>query len=66
MAKKKNSLGSALITILVSVSVAVVLMVVAAVITGDMLYLIAAGLFLISGVASIYVVRNLKDKMGVK
>jgi hypothetical protein len=63
---KKNSLGSALITILVSVSVAVVLMVVAAVITGDMLYLIAAGLFLISGVASIYVVRNLKDKMGVK
>ncbi|RPI67208.1 MAG: hypothetical protein EHM43_09320 [Ignavibacteriae bacterium] len=66
MAKKKNSLGSALITILVSVSVAVVLMVVASVITGDMLYLIAAGLFLISGVASIYVVRNLKDKMGVK
>ncbi len=63
---KKNSLGSALITILISVSVAVILMVVAAVITGDMLYLIAAGLFLISGVASIYVVRNLKDKMGVK
>lgn len=66
MAKKKNSLGSALVTILVSVSVAVILMVVASVITGDMLYLIAAGLFLISGVASIYVVRNLKDKMGVK
>lgn len=64
MSKSKKSLGSALVTILISVIVCVILMVAAAIITGDMLYLIAAGLFCISGVASVYVVRNLKNKMG--
>lgn len=64
MSKSKKSLGSALVTILISVIICVILMVAAAIITGDMLYLIAAGLFCISGVASIYVVRNLKNKMG--
>jgi hypothetical protein len=64
MSKSKKSLGSALVTILISVIICVILMVAAAIITGDMLYLIAAGLFCISGVASVYVVRNLKNKMG--
>jgi hypothetical protein len=64
MSKSKKSLGSALVTILVSVVICVILMVAAAIITGEMLYLIAAGLFCISGVASIYVFRNLKNKMG--
>ena len=64
MSKSKKSLGSALVTILISVIVCVILMVAAAIITGDMLYLIAAGLFCISGVASVYVVRNLKNKLG--
>jgi hypothetical protein len=61
-----KSLGSALKVILFSTAVCVVLTVAAAIATGEMLYLAAAALFFISGVASIYVVRSLKAKIGGK
>jgi len=61
---KKQSLGSALVIILASALVCTALTVIAAVVTGEMLYLVAAGLFLISGVAGVYVVRSLSRKMG--
>jgi len=62
MAKKK-SLGSALVVILISSVLCVLLTVAAAIITGEMLYLVAAVLFLISGVSGIWVVRNLDRKI---
>lgn len=65
MAKQK-SLGSALVIILVSAVVCMLLMVAAAVITGEWLYYIAGTLFAISGLAGIYVVRNLSQKMNAK
>ena len=64
MSKTKNSLGSALVIILLSSLVCVALTVVAAVVTGEMLYLIASGLFAVSGIAGVLVVRNLSKKMG--
>lgn len=63
MAKKKQSLGSALVIILVSALICVVLTVAAAVVTGEPLYYVAAALFGISGIAGVYVVRNLTQKM---
>lgn len=62
MAKKK-SLGSALVVILISSVLCVLLTVAAAIITGETLYLVAALLFLISGVSGIWVVRNLDRKI---
>lgn len=62
MAKKK-SLGSALVVILISSVLCVLLTVAAAIVTGEMLYLVAAVLFLISGVSGIWVVRNLDRKI---
>ena len=66
MAKKKNSLGSALVTILVSALICVVLTITAAVVTGEPLYYVAAALFGISGLAGVYVIRNLTRKMNKK
>lgn len=65
MAKQK-SLGSALVIILVSALICVILTVAAAIITGEWLYYIAAALFGISGLAGVYVVRNLTQKMNQK
>lgn len=59
-----KSLGSALVTILLSVTVCVILMVAAAIITDQGLYYVAAGLFAVSGVAGVYVVRALQKKIG--
>ncbi len=55
-----STLSSALIIILVSTSVCVVLVVGAAILTGEMLYLLAAVLFAISGGAGVWVVRRLR------
>jgi hypothetical protein len=61
---KKSSLGSALVIILVSSLACVALTVTATIVTGEKLYLFASGLFVISGLAGVYVVRNLSKKMG--
>ena len=66
MAKNKNSLGSALVIILVSALICVALTVVAAIVTGEMLYLAASALFAISGGAGVFVVRNLSQKLSGK
>ena len=63
MAKQKKSLGSALLVMLGSCFFAMFIMVVLSIITGDWLYLIAAVLFLISGIVSVVVVRNLQRKI---
>ena len=62
MAKQK-SLGSALIIMLGSSIFAMLTMVVLSVITGEWLYIIAALLFLVAGVVSVFVVRNLQRKI---
>ncbi len=62
MAKQK-SLGSALLIMLSSSIFAMLIMVVLSIYTGDWLYLIAAVLFLIAGVVSVVVVRNLQRKI---
>jgi ABC-type bacteriocin/lantibiotic exporter with double-glycine peptidase domain len=58
--RTSSTLTSALITILISTSLCVVLVVVAAIWTGEWLYLVAALLFAISGGAGIWVVRRLR------
>ncbi len=58
--RSSSTLTSALVTILVSTSICVILVVVAAIWTGEMLYLVAAALFAISGGAGIWVVRRLR------
>ncbi len=58
--RTSSTLTSALVTILVSTSIGVILVVVAAIWTGEMLYLVAAALFAISGGAGIWVVRRLR------
>lgn len=55
-----STLSSALIIILVSTSVCVVLMIGVAILTSEMLYLLAAGLFAVSGGAGVWVVRRLR------
>jgi hypothetical protein len=47
-------------TILISTSICVVLMVLAAIWTGEWLYLVAALLFAVSGGAGVWVVRRLR------
>lgn len=59
----KKSLGSALLIMLVSCFVAMVLMIITSIITGEWLYIVAAVLFLISGITSVLVVRNLQRKI---
>jgi hypothetical protein len=58
--RTSSTLTSALVTILVSTSICVILVVVAAIWTGEMLYLVAAALFAISGGAGVWVVRRLR------
>ncbi len=58
--RTSSTLTSALVTILVSTSICVIFVVVAAIWTGEMLYLVAAALFAISGGAGIWVVRRLR------
>lgn len=62
MASKKT-LGSALITMLGSCLFAMILMIITAVITHEWLYIVAAVLFLVSGITSVLVVRNLQRKI---
>jgi hypothetical protein len=59
--RTSSTLTSALVTILVSTSICVILVVVAAIWTGEMLYLVAAALFAISGGAGVWVVRRLRE-----
>jgi hypothetical protein len=58
--RTSSTLTSALVTILVSTSICVILVVVAAIWTGEMLYLVAAALFAISGGAGVWVVHRLR------
>jgi hypothetical protein len=62
--KRKASLSSALTTILISAGVCVVLTILAAVITGEMLFLVASALFAVSGGAGVWVVRRLQRTIG--
>ncbi|MEY3385455.1 MAG: hypothetical protein RIR53_266 [Bacteroidota bacterium] len=62
--KRKTSLSSALSTILISAGVCVVLTILAAVITGEMLFLVASALFAVSGGAGVWVVRRLQRTIG--
>ena len=62
----KNKLDSARNLILGSSILSVIVTIFAAWYTGDMLFLIAGALFLLSGIAGIFVVRSLNDKMGMK
>ena len=66
MSKKNTakSLSSSLTIILVSTAVCVVLTVVAAMFTGELLYLVATALFIVSGVAGVWVVRKLQRTLG--
>ena len=59
----KKSLGSALLIMLGSCFIAMLLMIVTSIITGEWLYIVAAVLFLISGITSVLVVRNLQRKI---
>jgi len=61
---QKKSLGSALVTILASSFLCFALTVAAAIATGEWLYLVAGVLFVISGLAGIWVVRSLQKKIG--
>lgn len=62
--RQTDSLKGALKTILVSCSLAVIITVVTALYTGEMLFLLASLLFATSGVAGILVVRSLSQKIG--
>lgn len=62
MAKQK-SLGSALLIMLGSCFFAMLIMVATSIVTGEWLYLVAAGLFLTSGIVSVVVIRNLQRKI---
>lgn len=55
-----STLSNALIIILVSTSICVVLVIGAALFTGEMLYLLAAVLFAVSGGAGMWAVRRLR------
>ncbi|MEN9282399.1 MAG: hypothetical protein RL594_1334 [Bacteroidota bacterium] len=62
--KKNTSLSSALTWILVCTGLCVVLTVVAAFVTGELLFLLASLLFAISGGAGVWVVRRLQRTIG--
>ncbi|MFM8770748.1 MAG: hypothetical protein ACKOE4_01795 [Candidatus Kapaibacterium sp.] len=64
MKKKSASLSSALTMILLCSIVCVVLTVAAAVVTGELLFLLASALFAISGGAGVWVVRRLQRTIG--
>lgn len=59
----KKSLGSALLIMLGSCFFAMLLMIVTSIITGEWLYIVAAVLFLASGIISVVVVKNLQRKI---
>lgn len=61
---QQKSLASALTIILISSGICVVLTVVAAAITGELLYLLASVLFVGSAIAGIWVVRKLQRTLG--
>jgi predicted neutral ceramidase superfamily lipid hydrolase len=60
----QKTLSSSLTIILVSTSICIILTIVAAVITGEMLYLVAAVLFAGSAAAGVWVVRKLQRTLG--
>ncbi|MBU3699197.1 MAG: hypothetical protein FGM33_04195 [Candidatus Kapabacteria bacterium] len=62
--KSKASLSSALVIILLSSCVCLVLTILAAYITGELLFLLAGALFAISGGAGVWVVRRLQRTIG--
>ncbi|MEY2720369.1 MAG: hypothetical protein RLZZ273_1735 [Bacteroidota bacterium] len=62
--KSQKSLSSALKIILISSSICVVLTILAAVFTGEMLYLVASVLFAGSAIAGVWVVRKLQRTLG--
>jgi len=66
MSKKtsQTSLSSALKIILISSTICVMLTILAAVFTGEMLYLVASVLFAASAVAGLWVVRKLQRTLG--
>lgn len=60
MKKTKASLGGALTTILIFTAIGVLGMAFAGFFTGEWLYFVAGGLFAISGVSGVFVVRALR------
>lgn len=66
MSKKntQKTLSSSLTIILISTSICMVLTIAAAMLTGEMLYLVAAVLFAGSAVAGVWVVRKLQRTLG--
>lgn len=66
MSKKNTSksLASSLVTILVCSALCVVITIVAAIFTGELLYLVASVLFAVSGAAGWWVVRRLQRTLG--
>lgn len=62
--KTQKSLSSALTIILISSSICIVLTIGAAVLTGELLYLVASVLFAGSAVAGVWVVRKLQRTLG--
>lgn len=63
MKKSSQSLGSALVLILVCAALCVAVTIVAGIITGEWLYYVAAFLFATSGTVGVYVVRSLSAKI---
>ncbi len=66
MKKKSNSLGSSLVIILASSFLCFVLAIASAIVTGEWLYALAGGLFLVSGGAGVWVVMTLQKKISGK
>lgn len=61
---RTNPLQSALIIILVSLSIATAVTTIAGIVVGEPLYFIASGLFVVAGVAGVLVIRSLSRKIG--
>lgn len=61
--KSNNSLGGALVTILISCTLGAMLMAAAALVMSEMLYFIPAVIFIIAGVLGFVFVRKLEAKI---
>lgn len=62
--KKNTSLSSALTLILICMGICVALTVAAAIVTGELLFLVASVLFAVAGGSGVWVVRRLQRTIG--
>jgi len=60
----KEKLNKSLVVILVSNTIAFIVMIIVAFVIDEPLFAIAGVLFILSGIAAIYVIRALKAKIG--